>query len=114
MINRLRKWVGLKGCGSLLFIVFLVVGCGTDAPKKSGPKFNFPEYPPTKPFLLRQEQVRKRAAEIKRRNEIEIRLNIIKGRDKFYRAWAPLYYRALFAQLTRIAATSEKTTPPSK
>lgn len=77
-------------------VLMALAGCGGGPEAPEIPQF--PAYAPTQPFLEMQAKVRQRAREIEERQELEIRLNLIKGQNKFYRAWAPIYERVKAAQ----------------
>jgi len=80
------KIIGMAGV-----LTLLLPGCGSEPQKPEIPQF--PTYKPTAKFLARQDKVKEWAQEIEEKREKEVVLNIIKGRNKFYRAWKPIYDR---------------------
>lgn len=72
-------------------LLLLLAGCTQAPTARKLPEF--PVYAPTAPFLEMQQRLKERGEAITRRNELEVRLNIINGQNKFYRDWAPLYAR---------------------
>ena len=69
----------------------MLTSCASKPEKPEVPEF--PEYQPTKKFLLMQQRVKEWAEDIEAKREREVVLHIIKGRNKFYRAWKPIYDR---------------------
>jgi len=75
----------------MLILTGVLAGCSSEPKPPEIP--TFPEYEPTKKFLILQDRVREWAEEIEYKKEVEVVQNIIKGRNKTYRAWKPIYDR---------------------
>ena len=86
-------WHGWRGRILALtgIMTLLLPGCGSEPQKPEVPQF--PVYEPAARFLALQDRVREWARDIEEKRETEVVLNIIKGRNKYYRAWKPIYDR---------------------
>ena len=90
LLKRVQVWFSL--IVSLGFIIVLA-GCAAEPTRPEIPEF--PEYAPTKKFLLLQQRRAEWAEENRAKRDAAHAQNLTIGRQKLYEKWEPIYRRVL-------------------